>query len=76
MALWATVAFAATRHVSVGSLTATVVLPTSAFLIYGATPSSWLSLAVAALVAVKHAPNIRRLARGEELGFGKKKENS
>lgn len=65
------VAFGITRHVSVGSLTATVVLPTCAFLMYRGSPASWLSLAVAFLVIVKHVPNIRRLARGEELGFRK-----
>lgn len=68
-------AFALTKKVSVGSLSATVVLPSSAFSIYGATPASWLSLAIALLVAVKHTPNIRRLVRGEELGFGQRKED-
>lgn len=67
-------AFALTKKVSVGSLSATVVLPSASFSIYGPVPSSWLSLAIALLVAVKHAPNIRRLARGEELGFDQKKE--
>lgn len=69
------VAFFLTGHVSVGSLTATVVLPTTAFLMYGAVPAAWLALGISVLVAVKHAPNIRRLVRGEELGFKNKKEN-
>jgi glycerol-3-phosphate acyltransferase PlsY len=61
-----------TRTVSIGSLSAAVVLPTASFIIYGTAPVSWLALVVAILVVVRHVPNIRRLLKGEELAFGKK----
>jgi acyl phosphate:glycerol-3-phosphate acyltransferase len=61
-----------TGHVSLGSLGAAAVLPAAAFLLYGSRPSCWLALCVCVLVSARHAPNIKRLLKGEEHGFKKK----
>jgi acyl phosphate:glycerol-3-phosphate acyltransferase len=64
--------FGLSKHVSVGSLAASVVLPVAAFWWRGLAPESWLAAGVSALVIVKHIPNIRRLMRGEEQSIVKK----
>jgi glycerol-3-phosphate acyltransferase PlsY len=63
--------FLSTKKVSVGSLAAAVALPLCACLMKGLTPASGLSILVAVLVIVKHAPNIKRLIKGEESSFKK-----
>lgn len=64
---------AATRWVSLGSITAACLAPVAAWL-FGAPAAAGLYLLVAALVVLKHRENIRRLLRGEEnrLSFGGK----
>jgi glycerol-3-phosphate acyltransferase PlsY len=64
---------AATRWVSLGSITAACLAPVAAWLL-GATAAVWLYLLVAALVVFKHRENIHRLLRGQEnrLSFGGK----
>jgi glycerol-3-phosphate acyltransferase PlsY len=66
-------AFAATRIVSVASLAAAVAAPVVAWRL-GHAQAAELYLAIAALVWVKHAGNIRRLLRGKErrLTFGRR----
>jgi glycerol-3-phosphate acyltransferase PlsY len=59
------------RRVSVGSLCACVVLPGSALFLYGLTPATGLAAAVALLVVIRHAANIKRLVKGEEPSFRK-----
>jgi acyl phosphate:glycerol-3-phosphate acyltransferase len=63
---------AATRWVSLASLAAAGLAPVAAWLL-GHVQAAELYLLVAAVVALKHRDNIRRLARGEEsrVSFGK-----
>jgi len=55
-----------TRMVSLGSLTAAVVLPLAVFATGEPRLEFWLSLGLAAFVIYAHRSNIRRLVRGEE----------
>jgi acyl phosphate:glycerol-3-phosphate acyltransferase len=55
-----------TRMVSLGSLTAAVVLPLAVFATGEPLFEFWLSLGLAAFVVYAHRSNIRRLLRGEE----------
>lgn len=55
-----------TRMVSLGSLTAAVVLPIAVFVTGEPRLELWLSLGLAAFVIYAHRSNIRRLLRGEE----------
>lgn len=70
-----------TRIVSVGSLAAGIVFPLTLVLQKRfVTPDLpglliWLGLLLGALIFVTHRGNIRRLLRGEENRFGKKKGN-
>jgi glycerol-3-phosphate acyltransferase PlsY len=72
-------AFFSTWTVSVGSLSAAAALPLSVFLLDRFTRASyepallWLSVALAAFVFWTHRTNIRRLLRGEELSFKRRK---
>ena len=63
------VAFAFTRRVSVGSLALAAVYP-AGILLTTAGPSRTrlfvLGLLISALIVLRHIPNLRRLARGEE----------
>ena len=58
--------FLTTRHVSVGSMAAAIALMVSSFAL--PTPGMLRGLVVVAslMVLVKHVPNMKRLARGEE----------
>jgi len=62
--------FAATRRVSVGSIGASVIYPLLVHWLAPAGPyRSWLifaGIAVAALIVLRHIPNIKRLLRGAE----------
>lgn len=74
--VWSTVTFS-TRYVSLGSISAAVAFPLSlvAQRSFGApVPDEVLvvSAVVCGLVVLRHAPNIRRLLRGEEHRFGGK----
>jgi acyl phosphate:glycerol-3-phosphate acyltransferase len=63
----------ATGYVSLGSLTAAVVLPSLLLLTEGArSPVFQISVVLAAFVFWTHRANIQRLRRGEEYRFGRK----
>ncbi len=67
-------ALASTGYVSVGSLTAAVVVPASVFLRLGpaqalVSPTFWSTIAIAAIVWMRHRANLVRLARGTEYRF-------
>jgi len=57
---------AATRMVSAGSLSAAVALSIAVFCFPFSTPVRIVAVLLAALVAVKHRSNIKRILRGEE----------
>ena len=62
-------------YVSLGSLTAAVVLPSLLLVTEGArSPVFQISVLLAAFVFWTHRANIRRLRRGEEYRFGRKAE--
>ena len=58
--------FLTTRHVSVGSMAAAVALFTTTFFIHTPAILRALVFVASAMVLVKHLPNMKRLARGEE----------
>lgn len=66
---------AATRRVSVGSMTGAVVLPLAAWVGGAPLPRLVLAMILGAVVILRHIPNLRRLWRGEEpkLVFSSKK---
>jgi acyl phosphate:glycerol-3-phosphate acyltransferase len=55
-----------TKYVSLGSLTATGLLPIMVLIGRGATPVFWFSLVVALFIAFMHRGNIKRLRKGKE----------
>ncbi len=55
-----------TKYVSLGSLTASGILPIMVLIGRGATPVFWFSLIVALFIAFTHRGNIRRLRKGKE----------
>ncbi|MCD6541042.1 glycerol-3-phosphate 1-O-acyltransferase PlsY [Candidatus Bipolaricaulota bacterium] len=73
------VAFLSARTVSVGSLSAAAALPVSVFLLDRFTgftfapPLLWLSVALALFIFWTHRANIKRLLRGEELSFKRRR---
>ncbi|MFZ5775697.1 MAG: glycerol-3-phosphate 1-O-acyltransferase PlsY [Thermodesulfobacteriota bacterium] len=58
-------------YVSLGSITASLLMPGLVWLLYGSPANSLLAVAVAALVWLKHRDNIGRLRRGEEKSWRK-----
>jgi glycerol-3-phosphate acyltransferase PlsY len=70
------IGFGLTKHVSVGSLCGAIVLPATAFLRHGPSPEAWLAVALGLLIFIRHIPNIKRLARGEELAVRAKEDVS
>lgn len=66
------VVVAATRYVSLGSLLAMLSFPVTVFLRLGDRGLVLLSLAIFALIALRHAGNIKRLIKGEERKLGQK----
>jgi glycerol-3-phosphate acyltransferase PlsY len=65
-------AVALTRRISVGSLTAAVLLPLALWALPFARQgpaAAWTGTAVGALIVLRHLPNLRRLLRGEEPAF-------
>lgn len=75
LVVWIGVTFS-TRIVSAGSLAAAVALPVSLFFLphKGGNTLIGFTIALAAFVFWAHRSNIRRLLKGEENRFGKKKE--
>jgi acyl phosphate:glycerol-3-phosphate acyltransferase len=70
------VVFLTSGYVSLGSLTAAVVLPALLLATEGVrSPVFQISVALAAFVFWTHRANIRRLRRGEEYRFGPKAES-
>jgi glycerol-3-phosphate acyltransferase PlsY len=63
---------AATRYVSLGSLLATLAFPLIVYFGRGDSSLAALGLAVFAVVALRHAGNIRRLSKGQERKLGQK----
>jgi glycerol-3-phosphate acyltransferase PlsY len=55
-----------TKHVSVGSMAGAVALLVASFAIHTPTAIRLLVLVASILILVKHVPNMKRLARGEE----------
>lgn len=70
--VWGAIVFA-TGYVSLGSIVAAAVVPVVIFIQQGASPVFFLALALAIFVILKHRANIRRLVRGEEHSFRKRK---
>jgi len=63
---------AATRFVSLGSLLASLSFPFFAYFLKDDRDLAWLGLAVFAVIALRHAGNIKRLLKGQERKFGQK----
>lgn len=64
---------AATRYVSLGSVVAMALLPSTAGVLFRAPrPIVIAAAATALLIVLKHVPNLKRLARGEERKLGGK----
>ena len=70
-----------TKYVSVGSIAAAVTFPVAVLMIrlIGKYPHPYLeasmALLIGGIVIFMHRANIKRLIRGEENGFGKKKKS-
>lgn len=71
--IWGSLVFT-TGYVSLASIVAAAVLPFVILAVQGIGPVFYLSLALAAFVIFAHRANIKRLMRGEEHSFRKKKE--
>lgn len=71
-------AFLLSRRVSVGSILAAASLPVAAGVLGSSTPRWGLAVVISVVVILRHAPNIRRLRRGQEppLLFTSKKGTS
>jgi len=67
-AVFAIVVFS-TRIVSVGSMTAAIVLPVAMFLCGSEREFIWFGIVAAGLVLVRHSSNIKRLVQGREHRF-------
>ncbi|MBI4370468.1 MAG: glycerol-3-phosphate 1-O-acyltransferase PlsY [Elusimicrobia bacterium] len=58
-----------TNHISIGSMSAALVLPVMSFALQSPLPFSALSLAIGATILIRHIPNMKRLWAGRELRF-------
>jgi glycerol-3-phosphate acyltransferase PlsY len=72
LVIWGALVFT-TGYVSLASIAAAAILPFVILAVQGTTPVFYLSLALAAFVIFAHRANIKRLMRGEEHSFRKKK---
>jgi acyl phosphate:glycerol-3-phosphate acyltransferase len=72
LVIWGTLVFT-TGYVSLASIVAAAVLPFVILAVQGIGAVFYLSLALAAFVIFAHRANIKRLMRGEEHSFRKKK---
>jgi acyl phosphate:glycerol-3-phosphate acyltransferase len=64
-------AVALTRHISIGSMAASVILPALCFIFKCPWPLTAMALSVCGLIFYTHIPNIRRILAGRELAFDK-----
>ncbi len=74
---WFIVIVAITRYVSLGSITAALVVVIATYFTghgFG-TPTFWLTVFVAVLVIIRHHSNIKRLLTGTESKLGQKNKN-
>lgn len=71
-AVWTVLVFT-TGYVSLASLVAALVVPIGVYLSLGINAIFWLTVAVAVFIVYAHRANIKRLMRGEEHSFRKKK---
>lgn len=62
-----------TRIVSLSSIIAAFVVPIVVLFVHGIGPVFWICVAVAVFVVFAHRSNLKRLARGEEPRFGRKR---
>jgi len=62
------------RMSSLAALTAALMAPAFVFLVHRPTPLAVLAAVMAALIYIRHAPNIRRILKGEEPRIGRKKD--
>jgi glycerol-3-phosphate acyltransferase PlsY len=63
-------ATALTKHISAGSMCGALTLPVAAFAVGEPRPLALMSVAVSALILVRHTSNFKRLLRGKEAAFG------
>lgn len=63
--------FYATRIVALASIVFGFVLPVASYFLNGLGPQTWVALAIAIVILVRHQSNIRRLLKGEENAFKK-----
>lgn len=68
--------FYSSRYVSLASICLAISLPLTNLAVSAPSVLTWVSLALGALVIVRHKDNISRLLRGEENKFEKKKKSS
>ena len=73
LVVWSALVFT-TGYVSLGSIVAAAVLPFVIFAVQGIGAVFWLSVALAAFVIFAHRANIKRLLRGEEHSFRKRRQ--
>jgi glycerol-3-phosphate acyltransferase PlsY len=71
--VWTVLVFT-TGFVSLGSIAAAAVLPFVIWAVNGVGAVFWLSLGLAAFVIFAHRANIKRLVRGQEHSFRKRKQ--
>ncbi|MBU2530794.1 MAG: glycerol-3-phosphate 1-O-acyltransferase PlsY [Elusimicrobia bacterium] len=68
-----TITVAITKHISVGSMAGSIVLPFLSYYLKSYPPLSLMALIVCALIFYTHIPNIRRIISGKELSYKHKK---
>ena len=73
LVVWSALVFM-TGLVSLASIMAAAILPVAIFALQGTGAVLWLSIGLAAFVIFAHRANIKRLARGEEHSFRKRRQ--
>lgn len=64
-----------TKHISIGSICAALVLPALSFIFKSPVPYSVMAIIVCGLILYTHIPNIKRILRGKELLYKHEKQN-
>jgi len=62
-------------HISVGSMTASIILPILCFIYDASLPFRIMAISVCALIFYTHIPNIKRIMAGKELSYKYNKKN-